>query len=80
MEIFDQLEQDIGQFSHLGSVILMGDFKSRTGKYSGSVSQEGSDIIMNDQSVSSLICTQRKSFDNALNSNGNAISVVDYTI
>ncbi|KAL9960509.1 hypothetical protein ACROYT_G033977 [Oculina patagonica] len=32
-----------------GSVILMGDFNSRTGKYSDTVSQEGNNIITNDQ-------------------------------
>ena len=34
IELFDQLEQDVVHFSSTGSVILMGDFNSRTGKYS----------------------------------------------
>ena len=48
LEIFDQLEQDIVHFSSTGSVIFMGDFNSRTGKYSDTVSQEGNSIITNE--------------------------------
>ena len=44
-EIFDQLEQDITDFSPTGSIILMGDFNSRTGKYSDIVSQGGNNVI-----------------------------------
>ena len=68
--IFDQLEQDILHFSTTGSVILMGDFNSRTGKYSDTVSQEGNSIITNDQSESAFQPAQRNSFHNVLNSNG----------
>ena len=57
-------------FSTLGSVILMGDFNSRTGKYSDTVSQEGNSIITNDQSESAFQPAQRNSFDNLLNSHG----------
>ena len=46
LEIFDQLERDIVHFSRIGSVILMGDFNSRTGKYSDTVSQEGNSIMI----------------------------------
>ena len=46
----------------------MGDFNSRTGKYSDTVSQEGNDIIDNDQSKSAFEPDQRNSFDNVLNS------------
>ena len=70
IELFDQLEQDVIRFSSTGSVILMGDFNSRTGKYSDTVSQEGNDIIDNDQSKSAFEPVQRNSFDNALNSHG----------
>ena len=70
LEIFDQLERDIVHFSTLGSVILMGDFNSRTGKYSDTVSQEGNSIITNDQSESAFQPAQRNSFDNLLNSHG----------
>ena len=69
-EIFDQLEQDIVRFSSTGSIILMGDFNSRTGKYSDTVSKEGNSIISNDQSESAFQATQRNSFDNVLNSHG----------
>ena len=49
----------------------MGDFNSRTGKYSAdTVSQEGNDIIDNDQSKSDFEPVQRNSFDNVLNSHG----------
>ena len=70
LEIFDQLERDIVHFSTIGSVILMGDFNSRTGKYSDTVSQEGNSIITNDQSESAFQPAQRNSFDNLLNSHG----------
>ena len=46
IELFEQLEQDVVYFSSTGSIILMGDFNSRTGKYSDTVSQEGNDILM----------------------------------
>ena len=45
----------------------MGDFNSRTGKYSDNVCQEGNTIITNDQSEFSLCALQRHSFDNELN-------------
>ena len=48
----------------------MGDFNSRTGKYSVTVSQEGNDIIDNDQSKSAFELVQRTSFDNVLNRHG----------
>ena len=46
----------------------MGDFNSRTEKYSDTVSQEENDIIDNDQSKSAFQSVQRNSFDNVLNS------------
>ena len=70
LEIFDQLEQDIVPFRTTGSVILMGDFNSRTGKYSHTVSQEGNSIITNDQSESAFQPAQRNIFGNALNRHG----------
>ncbi|KAL9982766.1 hypothetical protein ACROYT_G004864 [Oculina patagonica] len=48
----------------------MGDFNSRTGKYSDTVSQEGKNIITNDQSESAFQTPQRNSFDNVLNNHG----------
>ena len=45
----------------------MGDFNSRTGKYSDSICHDGNNIITNDQSEFSLRPTQRNSFDNELN-------------
>ena len=70
LEIFDQLEQDITDFSPTGSIILMGDFNSRTGKYSDTVSQEGNNVISNDQSESAFQPAQRNSFHNVINSHG----------
>ena len=69
-EIFDQLEQDIIDFSPTGSIILMGDFNSRTGKYSDTVSQEGNNVISNDQSETAFQPAQRNRFDNVINSHG----------
>ena len=48
----------------------MGDFNSRTGKYSDCVSQEGNTMITNDQSHLSSGSTQRNSFDNNINNHG----------
>ena len=48
----------------------MGDFNSRTGKYSDTVSQEGNSIITNDQSESAFQPAQRNSFHNVLIGNG----------
>ena len=73
IELFDELEQDIVHFSSTGSVILMGDFNSRTGKYSDTVAQEGNGIIDNDQSESAFQPVQRNNFDNVLNSHGKKI-------
>lgn len=73
LEIFDQLEQDITDFSSTGSIILMGDFNSRTGKYCDTVSQEGNNVITNDQSELAFQSTQRNSFDNVLNSHGKTL-------
>ena len=70
LKIFDQLEQDMVHFSSTGSVILMGDFNSRTGQYSNTVSQEGNSIITNDHSESAFKPAQRNSFDNVLKSHG----------
>ena len=53
----------------------MGDFNSRTGKYSDTVSQEGNDIIDNDQSKSAFEPVQRNSFDNVLNSHGKLLDI-----
>ena len=69
-ELFDELERDIGFFSSQGSILLMGDFNSRTGKYSDSICHDGNNIIANDQSEFSLRPTQRNSFDNELNNHG----------
>ena len=68
--MFDEFENDIEKFSSLGSVLILGDFNSRTGKYSDIVCQEGNTIITNDQSNSSLCAPQRNSFDNELNNHG----------
>ena len=40
-DLFEELENDIERFSYLGSILIMGDFNFRTGKYSDSVCQEG---------------------------------------
>jgi len=69
-DLFDELENDIEKFSSLGSVLLMEDLNSRTGKYSDIVCQEGNTIITNDQSESSLCAIRRNSFDNELNNHG----------
>ena len=79
-EIFDQLEQDIIDFSPTGSIILMGDFNSRTGKYSDTVSQEGNNVISNDQSETAFQPAQRNSFDNVINSHGKRLLEICKTL
>ena len=70
-ELFEDLESDIENYSSQGSVLLMGDLNSRTGKYPDSFSQEGShNIITNDQSEYALSFNQRNCFDNELNNHG----------
>ena len=69
-ELFEELENDIEKFSSHGSILLMGDFNSRTGKYPDNVCQDGNSIIVNDQSKSSQYAFQRNSFDNDLNNHG----------
>ena len=69
-EIFEELVNDIEKFSSLGSILLMGDFNSRTGKYPDNVCQDGNSIIVNDQSKFSQYAFQRNSFDNDFNNHG----------
>ena len=69
-DIFDELENDILNCTSQGSILLMGDFNSRTGKFSDSVCHNGNDFITNDQSASSLNLTRRNSYDNELNNHG----------
>ena len=69
-ELFEDLESDIENYSSQGSVLLMGDLKSRTRKYPDSVSQEGNDITTNEQSESVLSFNERNGFDNELNNRG----------
>jgi len=69
-ELFQDLQSDIENYSSQGSAPLMGDLNSRTGKYPDSVSQEGNEIIINDQSEYALSLTQRNSFDNELKNHG----------
>ena len=65
--VFEELENDIEKFSSLGSILLMGDFNWRTGKYPDNVCQDGNSIIVNDQSKFSQYAFQRNSFVNDLN-------------
>ena len=68
-ELFEDLEDDIEIYSSQGSILLMGDLNSRTGKYSDSVCQEGNNMITNAQSEFAIFSTQRNSFDNELTCN-----------
>ena len=69
-EMFEDLENDIETFYSQGSILLMGDFNSRTGKYSDCVTKEGNTMITNDQSNLSSASTHRNSFDNNINNHG----------
>ena len=70
VELFEELENDIDIFSSQGSILLIGEVNTTTGKYSDSVCKEGNNLITNDQSEFSLCPTQRNSFDNEFNSHG----------
>ena len=69
-ELFEELENDIALFSCHGSILLMGDFNSRTGKYTDSICQEGSNVIPNERSDLSLNPSKLNSFDNEINNHG----------
>ena len=69
-ELFEELEKDVLNFSSQGSILLLGDFNSRTGKYSDSVCHDGNNIIVNDQSESSFYPIRRNSYDNEINNHG----------
>ena len=68
--MFEHLENDFETFYSQGSILLMSDFNSRTGKYSDCVGQEGNTMIANGQSHLSSGSTQRNSFDNNINNHG----------
>ena len=69
-ELFEDLESDIENYASQGSVLLMVDLISRTGKYPDSVSWEGNNIITNDQSEYAPSFNQRNRFENDLNNHG----------
>ena len=49
-DIFDQLENDITNYTTKGFVLLLGDFSARTGKYVDTVSKDGTITLkMTDQ-------------------------------
>ena len=64
-ELFEELN-----FSSQGSILLLGDFNSRTGKYSDSVCHDGNNSIVNDQSESSFYPIRRNSYENEINNHG----------
>ena len=61
---------DILTFSSKGSILLLGDFNSKTGKYSDTVCHDGNNIITNDQFDSLLRPSPRNSYYNEFNSHG----------
>ena len=69
-DIFDELENDIANYSAKGHILLLGDFNARTGKYTDLVSKEGNNFIDNDNSEISLHPPNRNSFDNIINNHG----------
>ena len=69
-DLFGELENDVERFSCLRSILIIGDFNCRAGKYSDSVCQEGNTVITNDESEFSLYGTQRNGIDNELNNHG----------
>ena len=65
-EIFEELENDIINFSSQGNVITLGDFNARTNKLEAFVSNEESELIL-DTSESSLCPAKRQNFDSTIN-------------
>ena len=68
-EIFEELENDIIQFSSKANVIILGDFNARTAKLTDSVSNEGNKHI-NDTSDDSFCPQERQNFDPTINNHG----------
>ncbi|CAB4018460.1 Hypothetical predicted protein [Paramuricea clavata] len=71
-EIFEELENDILNFSKKGNIMLLGDFNARTSNLKDFVSKEGNTFI-NDISETSFEPKIRESFDNSTNQHGKSL-------
>ena len=71
-EIFEELENDILNFSKKGNIMLLGDFNARTSNLKDFVSKEGNTFI-NDISETSFEPKPRESFDNSTNQHGKSL-------
>ena len=74
-EIFDELENDINQFSSKANIIVLGDFNARTGKLHDFLSDEGSKHIQ-DTSEHSNQTTERENFDLTINNHGKRLIAI----
>ena len=44
-ELFEELENDISDFSSMGQIVLLGDLNARTGKYNHYIADDKNDTI-----------------------------------
>ena len=70
-ELFEELENDISEFSSMGQIVLLGDLNARTGKYNHYIADDKNDTIRFPASLEiSFIQICRKNCDNVLNDHG----------
>ena len=68
-EIFEELENDMATFRSKGSVLLSGDFNSRTGKYEDFIPYD-EDNLLHYSMENVFVPNKRRNYDNAVNSHG----------
>jgi hypothetical protein len=68
-EIFDELENDIIQFSSKGNIMILGDFNARTNTLVDFISKDGNNFI-NDTRENCLQPKNRLNFDPQINNHG----------
>ena len=68
-EIFEELENDIADFRSKGTILLSGDFNSRTGKYEDYIPND-SDSLFHHSMKNMFIPEQRNNYDNVVNAHG----------
>lgn len=71
-EIFENLSNDIAQFSTKGSIILLGDFNARTGTKDDFIIHDTNKYIQSDFNSFSNV-TKRNNMDIEINTNGNRL-------
>ena len=68
-ELFEELENDISEFSSMGQIVLLGDLNARTGKYNDHIADDKIDALPASLETS-FIPIYRNNCDNVLNDHG----------